>query len=91
VDSRVIRETGGSSNTSVRIPEVDKMLDDAIAETDTAKREPMWGQIDKRVMEEAVILPGVYAKALILRGKGLTNVYVNEAFGMYDYLSMGVA
>ncbi len=27
VDSRVIRETGGSSNTSVRIPEVDKMLD----------------------------------------------------------------
>ena len=31
VDSRVIRETGGSSNTSVRIPEVDKMLDEALA------------------------------------------------------------
>ena len=30
VDSRVIRPTGGSSNTSVRIPEVDKMLDEAI-------------------------------------------------------------
>ncbi|MGQ0842285.1 ABC transporter substrate-binding protein [Actinokineospora sp.] len=91
VDSRVIRETGGSSNTSVRIPEVDKMLDDAISETDTAKREKLWGAIDKRVMEEAVILPGVHAKSLLLRGKGLTNVFVSDAFGMYDYLSLGVA
>ncbi len=90
VDSRVIRETGGSSNTSVRIPEVDQMLDTALAETDATKREAIWGQIDKRVMEEAVIFPGVYAKSLLLRGKGLTNVFVSEAFGMYDYLAIGV-
>jgi len=90
VDSRVIRETGGSSNISVRIPEVDKLLDQAIAETDTAKREPIWGQIDKRVMEEAVILPGMYSKSLLVRGKGLTNVFVNEAFGYYDYTALGV-
>ena len=44
VDSRVIRETGGSSNTSVRIPEVDKMLDAAVAETDTAKRDAHVGR-----------------------------------------------
>jgi peptide/nickel transport system substrate-binding protein len=91
VDSRVIRETGGSSNTSVRIPDVDKMLDAAVAETDTAKREAMWTQIDKRVMEEAVILPGIYAKSLDLRPKKLSNVFITEAYGMYDYLSLGVA
>ena len=90
VDSRVIRETGGSSNTSVRIPEVDQMLDSALAETDATKREGIWGQIDKKVMEEAVIFPGVYAKSLLLRGKGLTNVFVSDAFGMYDYLAIGV-
>lgn len=90
VDSRVIRETGGSSNTSVRIPEVDKMLDAAIAETDTAKREKMWAPIDKRVMQEAVIYPGVYAKSLLLRPKNLSNVFVSDAFNMYDYLSLGV-
>jgi peptide/nickel transport system substrate-binding protein len=67
------------------------MLDQAIAETDVKKREAMWSQIDKRVMEEAVILPGVYAKSLLLRGKGLTNVFVSNAPGMYDYLNMGVA
>ena len=91
VDSRVIRETGGSSNTSVRIPEVDKMLDTAIAETDTAKRDAQWALIDKRVMEEAVILPGVVAKSLLIRPKTLTNVFVSDAYNMYDYLSLGVA
>ena len=91
VDSRVIRETGGSSNTSVRIPEVDKMLDTAVAETDQAKRDAQWGPIDKRVMEEAVILPGVYAKSLIVRPKRLSNVFISEAYNMYDYLSLGVA
>jgi peptide/nickel transport system substrate-binding protein len=90
VDSRVIRETGGSSNISVRIPEVDQMIDQALAETDTAKREQIWGQIDRRVMEEGVILPVVYAKSLLLRGNGLTNVFVNEALNMYDYLTLGV-
>ncbi|GAB2680653.1 ABC transporter substrate-binding protein [Kribbella swartbergensis] len=90
VDSRVIRSTGGSSNTSVRIPEVDKMLDAAVAETDSHKREAMWSQIDKRVMEEAVIYPGMYAKSLLVRPKGLTNVFVSDAFNMYDYLAMGV-
>jgi peptide/nickel transport system substrate-binding protein len=91
VDSRVIRPTGGSSNLSVMSPEVDKMLDDALAETDKTKREQLWGEIDKRVMEEAVILPGIFAKALLVRGQGLTNVFINEAFGYYDYLSLGVA
>ncbi len=90
VDSRVIRETGGSSNISVRIPEVDQMIDQALNETDVAKRNVIWGNIDKRVMQEAVILPIVYAKSLLLRGKGLTNVFVNEAFGMYDYVALGV-
>ncbi|HEV2783013.1 MAG TPA: ABC transporter substrate-binding protein [Actinophytocola sp.] len=91
VDSRVIRETGGSSNISVRIPEVDKMIDQALAETDRSKREQIWGQIDKKVMEEAFILPGVFAKALLVRPQGLTNVFINEAYGYYDYLALGVA
>jgi peptide/nickel transport system substrate-binding protein len=90
VDGRVIRETGGSSNLSVNIPEVNSMIDQAIAETDTAKRDALWGAIDKRVMEEAVILPGVWAKQVTVRSKNTTNVFVNDAYGQYDYLSLGV-
>jgi peptide/nickel transport system substrate-binding protein len=89
VDSRVIRETGGSINTSVRIPEVDQMLDSALQELDTDKRNQMWGEIDKRVMEEAVMYPGVYSKALLVRSKNATNIFVSDAWGMYDYLGLG--
>lgn len=90
VDSRTIRESGGSSNFSVYLDEVDELIDQALSETDLAAREAIWGEIDRRVMEEAVILPGVYSKALTLRGKGVTNVFVNEAYGQYDYMMMGV-
>ncbi|MDH2430690.1 ABC transporter substrate-binding protein [Sphaerisporangium sp. TRM90804] len=90
VDSRVIRETGGSSNISVRDPEVDKMLDQAAEQTDVAAREAIWGQIDQKVMEGAYILPGLWAKSLLIRGKGLTNLYVSNSTNMYDYLNMGL-
>jgi peptide/nickel transport system substrate-binding protein len=89
VDSRVIRDTGGSSNMSVRIPEVDQMLDKALTELNTEKRNQDWGAIDKRVMEEAVIYPGVYSKSLLVRSKNATNIMVTDAFGEYDYLGMG--
>ena len=88
-DSRVIRATGGSSNTSVRIPEVDKMLDQALTELDTDKRNQMWGEIDKRVMQEAVIYPGVYARLLLVRSKNATNIFVSDAWGGYDFLGLG--
>jgi peptide/nickel transport system substrate-binding protein len=88
-DSRVIRETGGSSNISVRIPEVDQMLDKALTELDENKRNQMWGEIDKRVMQDAVIYPGVYSKALLVRSKNATNIFVSDAQSMYDYVGLG--
>jgi peptide/nickel transport system substrate-binding protein len=89
VDSRVIRNSGGSSNTSVRIPAVDKLLDQAAVETDVSKREDLYGQIDHLVMEQAVTYPGVYAKLLLMRSKNLTNVFINDNYGGYDFLSLG--
>jgi peptide/nickel transport system substrate-binding protein len=89
VDSRTIRETGGATNLSVRIPEVDKMLDQALTELNVDKRNQMWGEIDKRVMQEAVIYPGVYAKLLLVRSKNATNIFVSDAWSGYDYLGLG--
>jgi peptide/nickel transport system substrate-binding protein len=91
VDSRTIRDSGGSANLSVYDSAVDKMIDQAMAETDTGKRNAIWGQIDQAVMKDAVIIPGVWAKALTLRSKHATNIFVNDAFGQYDYMAMGAA
>ena len=89
VDSRVIRPAG-NTNLGVKIPEVDQMIDKALETTDTAAREKIWVDIDKRVMKEALILPGVWARSLLYRPSRLTNVFVSDGFQMYDYLSLGV-
>jgi peptide/nickel transport system substrate-binding protein len=89
VDSRVIREAG-NYNLSVKSPEIDALIDQANVEQDKAKRDAIWGQIDQKVMENAYVLPEVWSKGLLLRGKGVTNVFVTGAFDMYDYLNMGV-
>jgi peptide/nickel transport system substrate-binding protein len=89
VDSRLINPEGGSPNFSVRIPEVDKLIDQLAVEQDEAKRADISTQIDKLIMENAYIYPGVYSKAVDLRGKDVTNVFINDAFGQYDYTAMG--
>ncbi len=89
VDSRVIRPTGGSSNTSVRIPGGRSDARQGPDRTRHGEAQPDWGEIDKRVMEEAVIYPGVYSKSLLVRSKNATNIFVTDAYGGYDYLGLG--
>jgi len=89
VDSRAIRATGGNSNLSVRDPEVDKLIDQAVTTTDTAAREKVWVDVDKKVMDDAYIMPGIWAKGLLYRPPNLTNVFITNGFQMYDYLAMG--
>jgi peptide/nickel transport system substrate-binding protein len=89
VDSRVIRPTGGNSNLGIKDPAIDQMLDQALATTDTAAREQIWVGIDRKVMEDAFVLPGVWAKGLLYRPPNLTNAFISDGFQMYDYLALG--
>jgi peptide/nickel transport system substrate-binding protein len=89
-DSRVIRASGGNTNLSVKIPAVDAMFDEALKTTDKPAREAIWAEIDKTVMENAVILPGIWARGLLYRPPNLHNVFVTDGFQMYDYTALGV-
>ena len=51
--------------------------------------EKIWVDIDKKVMDDAYVLPGVWAKGLLYRPPSLTNVFVTDGFQMYDYLGAG--
>ncbi len=90
VDSRVIRPTGGNTNLGVRIPEVDQLIDKALKTTDKAEREKIWVDVDKKVMEQAAVLPGIWAKGLLYRPDTLTNVFVSDGSDMYDYAGIGL-
>jgi peptide/nickel transport system substrate-binding protein len=87
-DSRAQHD--GSSNLSINVPAIDKMFDQALLETDVKKREVIWAAIDKKIMEEALVLPGVWARGLLYRGKSLHNVFISNGFQMYDYTALGV-
>jgi len=89
VDSRVIRPAG-NTNFNVKDPAVDALLDKALETTDKSAREKIWGDIDTKVMEGAYYLPGVWAKQLLYRPERLTNVFISDAFNMYDYTVLGV-
>jgi peptide/nickel transport system substrate-binding protein len=91
VDSRVIRPAGGNTNMGIKIPAVDALIDKALTTTDADARNTIWGQIDQQVMEQAEVLPGLWAKALVYRPPTLTNYYINDGLGGYaDFAWMGV-
>ncbi|GAA1966540.1 ABC transporter substrate-binding protein [Terrabacter lapilli] len=89
VDSRVIRPAG-NTNLGIKLPEVDKLMDQALQENDKTKREAIWGQIDKVVMEQAQVIPGIWNKALLFRPDTVSNIFVNNGYSYYDYAAAGV-
>jgi peptide/nickel transport system substrate-binding protein len=56
----------------------------------TPSRSAIWPQIDTQIMNDAGILPEVYAKSLLYRSPSLTNVYVQPYYGMYNYAVLGM-
>ena len=82
-----------AGNTNIGMlndPKVNDLFTKAAGITDEAQRNAIWGQIDMEVMKQAVIVPIVYAKALIYRPATLTNVYFNEAYQLNNYAVQGV-
>ncbi len=85
-----IQPAGNTNIGELNDPVVNNMFDKAVATTDTTARNAIWGQIDQQVMSDAVIMPGVYARALLYRNPNLTNVFVANSFGMYNYSTLGL-
>lgn len=57
VHGDAISKTGNTNLSQLNDPEINKMLNDNIANTDSAAREKVYGEIDKKVMDQAVIVP----------------------------------
>lgn len=91
VDSRAIKTSGNSNIAELRDPKVDSLLDQAASNKDEAARNKIYGEIDKEVMAQAAYVPFIYEKPLLYHSTNTTNVYVIQAYGMYDYVNMGVS
>jgi peptide/nickel transport system substrate-binding protein len=55
-----------------------------------AQRNSLAHAIDLQVMKDVAFMPEVYSKSLLYRDPNLTNVYVQGAYGMYNYAVLGL-
>ena len=85
-----IQPTGNTNIEELNDPVVNGLFTQALATSNAAARSAVWAQIDRQVMADAVILPGVYGRALLYRNPHLTNVYMHQYYAGYDYANLGL-
>ncbi|WP_343870885.1 ABC transporter substrate-binding protein, partial [Dactylosporangium roseum] len=90
VDGRLILPSGNNNYAELNNSEVNSLIDQAKGETDSKKSAELWTKINHIVMDEAVMVPFTYDKALNVRSSRLTNVFVTQYYGMYNFSSLGV-
>ncbi|KAA6213853.1 ABC transporter substrate-binding protein [Streptomyces albofaciens JCM 4342] len=91
VNGKAIQKSGNSNLSELDDPAINKLLDDAIATSDKAQREKDYAEVDKKTMEQSVIVPLTYFKILLYRSPKATNLVSTSAYsGEYDYLNIGV-
>ena len=92
VNGNAIVATGNANIGELNNPAVNKMFSDVGSpKLSLGQRSAIFGQIDKAAMQQAVIMPELYAKVLIYRPPALTNAYIDNAWGMYNYAVLGVS
>ena len=83
--------SAGNANISeLNDPNIDKWFIAMQTTTSQSQSDAYANMINRQVMKDAAILPGVYAKSLLYRPPNMTNVFVQQSYGMYDYAVLGV-
>lgn len=79
---------GGSNYAQFDDPGVDQLIESALATSDTSRQRQIWGDVDQKVMAQAVEVPLVNRNVMRFRSSKLTNVMIG-AYGAYDLSVLG--
>jgi len=88
-DGAAIVNSGNSNVEMLNDPAINQLWKQVVTVADENQRNAIYNQIDQKVLEQAAIMPNVYAKSLLYRSPKLTNVFFQEQWGMYDYTALG--
>ncbi|MFH9981448.1 ABC transporter substrate-binding protein [Streptomyces sp. NPDC017179] len=90
LNGEAISQSGNTNLSQYDSKEVNGLLSKAIATQDDTERNSLYAQIDKKTMDDAVIVPLTYFKVLLARPQNATNLVSSAAWsGQYDYLNIG--
>lgn len=85
-----IPKTGNFNLSQLQDPTIDSMIKDSSENLSTQQRTASWSKIDQAIMQQAAIVPILYTKAFLYRPPNVTNVFVTNYLGMYNYDTLGV-
>jgi peptide/nickel transport system substrate-binding protein len=89
VNGNTIAPTGNTNISELNDPVINNLFTKSNQVTGAA-RTAIWSQIDMQDMKDAAVLPEVYARSLDYRSPDITNAYIWDNFGMYNYAVLGV-
>lgn len=71
-------------------PDINALIQQAYAEPDLQTQYHLWGQIDEKLMDEAVVIPIIFPEALRMIGSNVRGAVMAAAFGEPDLATIGV-
>jgi peptide/nickel transport system substrate-binding protein len=89
-DGRQIKDSGNNVLSLVNDPGINAKIDQAQKETDFNRSQQEWGDLDKTIQQQAIVVPWRYGITIELRGSRLTNAYLHPFFGNVDLITVGV-
>lgn len=89
-DGRAIIPFGNVNISELSDPVIDRLFGRAVTTVSPAVTTAIWPKIDIDIMKDAAILPIVYQKVLLYRPPDVTNVYVDDVYGTYNYAVLGL-
>lgn len=85
-------EVGLTANVDLRYLDVGRqLLTRESRNSEAAVRRGAWIRIDELAMLGSFAIPGVWGRNTLHRPTGVTNLVINDAFGLYDYVLLGKA
>lgn len=82
---------GGFNLSRYSSPEVDALIADAQSTVDPTQAGRKWAAVDKRIMQDAPIVPLIYSRNSFLRGSKVDNFFVADFPAYPDYLKIGIS
>ena len=79
---------GGYNLARYSNSEVDGLIDQATAATDPAQAQSLWAQADKRIMQDAPVVPLTYSKQSFLAGSDVENFFIASFPAYPNYLTV---
>ncbi|MFZ7087018.1 ABC transporter substrate-binding protein [Curtobacterium sp. RRHDQ10] len=80
--------SGGNNVSHYANPDVDALIATATATVDTADAQAIWAQVDRKIMQDAPVVPLTYAKQSFLHGSNVRDFQIADFPAYPNYLKV---